>query len=65
MIIDITGTILIPGNLGKDCPGNGMHIGVECCCDACDYMLCCVQSHDPTECLRCNDKDCPRVVKKR
>ncbi len=39
MIIDITGTILIPGNEGKDCPGNGFH-EAECCCNECDYMMC-------------------------
>lgn len=38
MIVDTTGTILIPGNLGKDCPGNGQHcddsgIPIECCYD--------------------------------
>jgi hypothetical protein len=41
MIIDVTGTKLIPGNHGKDCPGNGEHEGIECCCDECNYMLCC------------------------
>ena len=25
--IDITGIELIPGNCGKDCPGNGEHTG--------------------------------------
>ena len=37
---------LIPGNRGKDCPGNGSHFDkygnlIECCCDECDFMLCC------------------------
>ena len=31
MIVDITGIILIPGNGGKDCPGNGE--AGDCCCD--------------------------------
>lgn len=48
MIVDITGTILIPGNGGKNCPGNGLHkhpdgSTIECCCDECDYMLCCYE----------------------
>ena len=60
MIIDITGTILIPGNMGKDCPGNGLQEGVECCCDECDYMLCCLPEHDMAECLKCRDEYCPR-----
>lgn len=38
--------VLIPGNKGKDCPGNGRHYDadgdlIECCCDECAYMLCC------------------------
>ena len=64
MIIDITGTELIPGNKGKDSPGNGLHISIECCCDECDYMLCCIESHSPAECLRCKDLACPRVRQK-
>lgn len=59
MIIDITGTILTPGNLGKDCLGNGKHIGIECCCNECDYMLCCLETHDYSQCSTCNDKNCP------
>ena len=46
MIIDITGVILIPGNLGKDCPGNGVHKETECCCDECDYYLYCFPQYD-------------------
>ena len=46
MITDITGIVLIPGNGGANCPGNGAHIDpngnlIACCCDECDYMLCC------------------------
>ena len=61
MIIDITGTVLTPGNLGKDCLGNGMHDGFECCCDGCAYMMCCLKTHQKTECLNCNDEDCPHA----
>ena len=60
MIIDITGTKLTPGNRGKDCLGNGEHHGTECCCNECDYMLCCLDSHNPEECFTCSDRDCPR-----
>ena len=62
MIYDVTGVILVPGNLGKDCPGNGTVPGVECCCDECDYMLCCVETHDPEECRKCSDLRCPRAL---
>ena len=46
VIIDVTGTILTPGNNGKYCLGNGEHYDkkgnlIECCCDECDYMLLC------------------------
>ena len=59
MIIDIMGVELTPGNMGKDCMGNGMHKGIECCCDECDYMMCCLETHQQKECLHCNDRDCP------
>lgn len=46
MIIDVTGTILTPGNGGKDCLGNGEHtdengLPIECCCDECEFYLVC------------------------
>ena len=63
MIIDITGTILTPGNYGNDCLGNGEHEGIECCCDECAYMLCCLQEHYPSRCPTCNDVDCPHSPK--
>ena len=49
MIIDISGTVLIPGNKGMDCPGNGLNPDVECCCNECDYMLCCFVWDYPKE----------------
>lgn len=61
MIIDITGTVLVPGNYGKDCPGNGEVPGVECCCNECDYMICCFGPYDSNKCKNCTNKDCPRV----
>ena len=60
MIVDITGTILVPGNQGKNCPGNGEDPDIECCCDECDYMMCCLPTHNATECISCGDKDCIR-----
>lgn len=60
MIVDVTGTILIPGNLSKDCPGNGYHPSIECCCDECNYMLCCIDENWPNCCQTCDDPDCPR-----
>ena len=59
MIIDITGTILTPGHNGKNCLGNGTHKEFECCCDECDYMLCCLEEHFLSKCSQCEDPDCP------
>ena len=60
MIIDVTGIPIIPGNQGKDCPGNWSSAGWNCCCDECDYMICFLDTHDPKECESCTDQDCPR-----
>ena len=62
MIIDVTGTKLTPGNAGRDCLGNGEHIGFECCCDECNNMICCLESHTSKECLNCSNRDCPRSL---
>jgi len=59
MIVDITSTVLTPGNFGKDCLGNGNHIGIACCCDECDYMMCCLEDHSEEKCLNCKDPYCP------
>lgn len=32
---------LRPSHHGEDCPGNGKHPGIECCCDECDHYLTC------------------------
>ena len=61
LIVDITGTILIPGNQGNDCPGNGTNPEIECCCDGCDYMLCCLFDYYPSHCSACKDMDCPHA----
>ena len=63
MIIDVTGIPLVPGNYGNDCPGSWEHAGLNCCCDECDYMMCCLETHDPMECETCEDKECPRSPK--
>ncbi len=66
MIVDITGIILIPGNGGKDCPGNGLHYDengnrTEWCCDECNYAICCYEPSLLEEpCERCDDPRCPR-----
>ncbi len=60
MIIDLTGIVLTPGNLGRDCMGNGLLDPEKCCCEECDYMLCCLENHNPAQCLHCKDKYCPR-----
>lgn len=58
MILDVTGVELFPGNGGKDCPGNGEN--GECCCDACDYLMCCFDQTQITDCKDCEDANCPR-----
>ena len=69
MIIDITGIELTPGNHGTNCLGNGEHFykngePIECCCDECDYMICCVYMKDLSNCNNCNDAFCPRNTNK-
>lgn len=65
MIIDITGIELTPGNNGDDCLGNGEHYDengelLECCCDECDYMQCCLFGDVSAKCKFCSDIHCPR-----
>ena len=50
MFVDISGVPLIPGNGGRDCPGNGADPQIECCCDECDYMMLCFEN-------MCKDED--------
>ena len=60
MIVDCTGIELIPGNHGADCPGSWEHAGMDCCCDECDYMLCCMEKNWKELCRNCQDRCCPR-----
>ncbi len=63
MIIDgPTGRELIPGNHGKDCPGNGEN-GNECCCDECNYLCCCLECFKLQDCDNCLTERCPRHQK--
>ncbi len=68
MIIDATKTELFPGNHGNNCKGNGTQTDrfgqlIECCCDECDYFLCCFESQSEKECKNCWDLNCPRANK--
>ena len=65
MILDVTGIGLMPGDLGRDCLGNGKHLDkyghfIECCCDECDYLQCCCTEAWQDTCRRCADNTCPR-----
>lgn len=62
MLKDVTGVPIIPGNDGKDCPGNGSNPDIECCCGECDYMLRCLDPQFPAQCRTCADLECPRKV---
>ncbi len=64
MILDITGIELVPGNFGLNCLGNGNHKDndgnpIECCCDECDYLICCNSRYWYKKCTSCEDKYCP------
>lgn len=67
MIIDITGIELTPGSGGEDCRGNGKHYDergklIECCCDECDYLICCTYMENNNKCKNCKDTHCPRKI---
>ncbi len=68
MIIDGTGVEIIPGERGVHCPGNGNKKDsqgkpIECCCEECDYYMCCSESHQKEECESCFDEYCPHAQK--
>ncbi len=63
MIVDVTSTILTPGNNGEFCLGNGAHYDesgnlIESCCDEYDCALCCLND----ACQKCKLDIC---VKRR
>lgn len=65
MIFDVTGMELVPGNHGIDCPGNDMYYDAvnnpdACCCNECDYYLCCITKDYQKMCQSCDEYDCPR-----
>lgn len=64
-MMDVNKMMLIPGNCGNDCPGNWENAGLNCCCDECDYMMCCLETHDMNACKRCTDNECPHAQRKR
>ena len=64
MIIDVSGVVLTPGNGGVDCLGNGRFFDengekIECCCDECDYMLCCFFGNEE-KCKVCTNTHCEK-----
>ena len=64
LIIDVTGTILTPGNEGRGCRGNGEHYSlfgnlIDCCCDGCDYMMCCFDDYCYEGHDTCRADGCP------
>ena len=55
MRIEIVTSRYIPGDGGKLCRYNGKHYSVfghkiECECDGCDYILCCVEMEGREKC---------------
>ncbi len=61
---DVEHIVLLPGNQGKDCPGNGSHFWengeqIECCCDECNYWFCCNDDKCLERCGECA-LPCPR-----
>jgi len=58
MIVEENGLILMPGNGGADCPANGLGVTssgehIECCCDECDYGMCCYAPWYGNPCEEC------------
>lgn len=67
MIIDVTGIELTPGNCGVNCLGNGEHLDkegnvMECCCDECSYLMCCLPEHCKDKCENCTYTECPNNI---
>ena len=64
MIIDITGIELTPGNFGENCLGNGVNADTECCCDECNYLICCTDEKYQLRCYDCDETDCENRIQK-
>ena len=69
MIKDVTGIKLTPGNMGRDCLGDGRHLDkkgnlIECCCDECGFYMCCIEEHNENDCKTCEYFYCPKVKNK-
>ena len=67
MRIEIITSRYIPGDGGKLCRYNGRHYSVfgnkiECECDGCEDILCCVERVGREKCGRCRDVFCPCSV---
>ena len=65
MIKDINEIVVISGNKGKDCPCNGEHtdergVLIECRCDECDHLICCITERRSEKCKYCKNYDCIR-----
>ena len=56
---------IFPGNRGQDCPQNGNDPEIECGCDECDYLMCCISANQEKYCIRCTDTKCPRKIYKK
>ena len=56
----------VPGNFGKDCPGNGEDKSIECQCDECDFLMCCIDEDFEKYCTDCIEYECKynKTVKK-
>ncbi len=70
MLLDVTGMRLVPGNGGRDCPGNGESVDeqgrpVGCCCEECDYAVCCFENAQDYLCTDCRLSECPRAPVQR
>ncbi|MCL2299194.1 MAG: hypothetical protein FWC27_03495 [Firmicutes bacterium] len=48
--------ILIPGNEGRDCPGNWEE------CDECDYLMCCTNHNGLCENCFAENGGCPEKI---
>ena len=53
-----------PGNNGRLCIFNGSHLdkngkAVECRCDECSYLMCCLDNFSESDCYSCKELNCP------